>query len=651
MRFSTLAKTNVFVGLVLILGFSLLSGMYYLSFYRDSMTRLEHEASQHIAVIYSRLSSFFIQPVSISRTMAMDSFLISYLSRDESYKDPDFSKVITNYLKGYNKIYDSDGSFLSLIKNNAFYTQDGFIVTIDNDKMRHAWYERSLSNKADYDVNIDIDKTISANNDISLFVNYKVRSLNNRLLGFIGICVHLDKIMDDILDFEKNSGVTVNIVDEEGLIQLSSHATGLSEINWLELSGNEKFGDMFRYLKNDVSVSNKDSFTYINNDTHNYVAVKYIPQLSWFLVVESYMGDFYTQLKSDIIKSSFIILSLMATIIIFISNIISKFEHKIKNILEDRLRYFHDATRYMYTSIYEIDISNDRFAPESRFHQFQFLKMEEEFPYSKSLHLLAERVIKKEFQEEFLATFSRENILREYSRGTEHLNMDCPVLQNGQFQWMRYDVHIFSVDRDKSIHTYMYAKDINSQHEKEEEACTDALTLCLTRGAAEQSITCCLAAKQERQYAFFIIDIDNFKRSNDTFGHAFGDHCIQQFARRIRNVFRNDDIIGRFGGDEFVVFLPCRDADWVREKAAALVRALDMDCEKGEASLHVSASIGVALSPAHGQDLATLYRNADAALYAVKKAGKNNFRLYDPEIMCGMGSGATFDRANRPGDA
>ena len=82
MRFSTLAKTNVFVGLVLILGFSLLSGMYYLSFYRDSMTRLEHEASQHIAVIYSRLSSFFIQPVSISRTMAMDSFLISYLSRD-----------------------------------------------------------------------------------------------------------------------------------------------------------------------------------------------------------------------------------------------------------------------------------------------------------------------------------------------------------------------------------------------------------------------------------------------------------------------------------------------------------------------------------------------------------------------------------------
>lgn len=651
MRFSILAKTNVFIGLVLILGFSLLSGMYYLSFYKDSMTRLEHEASQHIAVIYSRLSSFFIQPVSISRTMAMDSFLISYLSHDESYKNPDFSKVITNYLKGYNKIYDSDGSFLSLAKNNALYTQDGFIATVTDDNIRHSWYEKSLSNEIDYDINIDIDKTPSANNDISLFVNYKVRSLNNNLLGFIGICVHLDKIMEEILDFEKNTGVTVNIVDENGLIQLSSHATGLSEINWLDLSGNEKFGGMFRNLKKDVSVSNKDSFTYINNDTHNYVAVKYIPQLSWFLVVESYMGDFYTQLKSDIIKSSFIILFLMATIILFISNIISKFERKIKSILEDRLRYFHDATRYMYTSIYEIDISNDRFAPESRLHQFQFLKMEEEFPYSKSIHLLAERVIKKEFQKEFLNTFSRENILREYSKGNEHLTMDCHVLQDGKYQWMRYDVHIFSVDRDKSIHTYMYAKNINSQREKEEEARTDALTQCLTRGAAEQSIACCLATRQDRQHAFFIIDIDNFKRSNDTFGHAFGDHCIRQFARGIRNEFRNDDIIGRFGGDEFVVFLPCRDVDWMREKAAALVRSLDMDCEKGEACLHVSASIGIALSPAHGQDLATLYRNADAALYAVKKAGKNSFRLYDPKTMRGMGSGATFDRANRSPDA
>ena len=201
-------------------------------------------------------------------------------------------------------------------------------------------------------------------------------------------------------------------------------------------------------------------------------------------------------------------------------------------------------------------------------------------------------------------------------------------MQAGEYQWLRYDAHIFSVEQDKSVHIYLYSKDINTEVENEKRARTDALTGCLTRGALEQMIESILIAYPDKPHAFFIFDIDNFKQANDRFGHGFGDYCIRQFAEGIRHCFRADDMVGRIGGDEFVVFIPNADPEWVHRKAMALIQALNMNCELEGNILHISASIGIAMSQGEGADYATLYRNADTALYAAKEAGKNRFELY-----------------------
>ena len=88
-------------------------------------------------------------------------------------------------------------------------------------------------------------------------------------------------------------------------------------------------------------------------------------------------------------------------------------------------------------------------------------------------------------------------------------------------------------------------------------------------------------------------------------------------------------MLGRIGGDEFAAFVPIPDREWAERKAETLSAALCTECQDGPARWRMTASIGVALAPQSGTDFNTLYQNADAALYQVKKRGKNGFSVHD----------------------
>lgn len=128
--------------------------------------------------------------------------------------------------------------------------------------------------------------------------------------------------------------------------------------------------------------------------------------------------------------------------------------------------------------------------------------------------------------------------------------------------------------------------------------------------------------------AFFLIDIDNFKNVNDTLGHAKGDEVIHEISQRIISLFRSDDILGRIGGDEFVVFMKHTPKDVAERKAILLCEALRMELSNTKECVLVSATIGIALSPTDGLDFITLYQHGDEALYRIKNEGKNNYGFY-----------------------
>lgn len=137
------------------------------------------------------------------------------------------------------------------------------------------------------------------------------------------------------------------------------------------------------------------------------------------------------------------------------------------------------------------------------------------------------------------------------------------------------------------------------------------------------------AHRHGRMFALCFADLDKFKPVNDELGHAAGDDVLIETARRLRASVRAADTVARLGGDEFAAILAeVGSRAEVEEVVARIVAELARPFELKAGTATISCSIGVALFPEHGADIETLQHNADAALYAVKDAGRNAYRIY-----------------------
>lgn len=167
------------------------------------------------------------------------------------------------------------------------------------------------------------------------------------------------------------------------------------------------------------------------------------------------------------------------------------------------------------------------------------------------------------------------------------------------------------------------------KRELEDKADTDLLTGLNNKLATERKIKDYMAQNPDKQSMMFLFDIDNFKKINDTMGHAFGDEVLRSLGVQIGAIFRASDIVGRVGGDEFMVFLKDITSDEDIMKEAGKVETFFKSFQAGEyVKYKATASIGVAIFPQEGEDFETLYKAADQGLYKAKKRGKNQLAFY-----------------------
>ncbi|MGL5381663.1 diguanylate cyclase domain-containing protein [Clostridium sp.] len=132
---------------------------------------------------------------------------------------------------------------------------------------------------------------------------------------------------------------------------------------------------------------------------------------------------------------------------------------------------------------------------------------------------------------------------------------------------------------------------------------------------------------------FILFDLDNFKYINDNLGHQFGDEVLRQVSEKVKGVFRESDIFGRIGGDEFIVFLKGNKVkDSINKKCEKLVEVLNSEIKKDNIIYRVSGSIGVAKYMEDADSYEGLYEKADTAMYYAKESGKNSFALYNNKI-------------------
>ena len=183
------------------------------------------------------------------------------------------------------------------------------------------------------------------------------------------------------------------------------------------------------------------------------------------------------------------------------------------------------------------------------------------------------------------------------------------------------------------------AHDVSARAEAEQQlqhqAQHDALTGLPNRNMVQEQLKSALALceRNGKHLALIFLDLDRFKKINDTLGHHVGDSVIVEVAHRLKQSMRTSDIVARLGGDEFVILLPLIAQIDDGERVATKVLSLFNDPLRiGPHELRITPSIGLVVYPTHGVDAATLMRHADLAMYQAKNQGRNRVQVFNPKL-------------------
>lgn len=232
--------------------------------------------------------------------------------------------------------------------------------------------------------------------------------------------------------------------------------------------------------------------------------------------------------------------------------------------------------------------------------------------------------------QEFYQTLSQESMLKISDSGTRHHTLEyLRHMPNGEDLWVRTDINFLIDPENGHLCAIWTLRNINSEIQEslnlQHAAERDEMTGLLNRASTTRQIHQTLQADSQAQHALFIIDVDNFKSLNDTYGHQAGDRFLVTLATALRKCFRDNDVVGRIGGDEFFVLMKnVPSAMIVAEKASTLLGISQVFCDE-HPDLRLSISIGIGMCPLNGNTLEELYTNADKALYQAKHKGKNQF--------------------------
>lgn len=226
--------------------------------------------------------------------------------------------------------------------------------------------------------------------------------------------------------------------------------------------------------------------------------------------------------------------------------------------------------------------------------------------------------------------------------------------KNGEVYWAVTSISPLQDDSGEITHFIANVEDINERKNAEATierlAYFDPLTDLPNRRMMQDRLEQALkrSRRQSVSTALLYLDIDSFKRINDSLGHPAGDKLLQEMASRFTNILRDDDIVCRMGGDEFAVVLHdiCTTQDAV-PVAQKLIEAASLPLQLEGSEVVVTCSVGIALFPKDGDDGSTLGKNADIALYHAKEEGKNTFRFFSEELNRSFGERISMEHGLR----
>ncbi len=371
------------------------------------------------------------------------------------------------------------------------------------------------------------------------------------------------------------------------------------------------------------------------------------PKNSLFLVLIFGMFNFYLLFNATLFENPKIVNSIVphqiiVTLVILISSYLGFFliarlqsfhsyKEKSEKLEKSAVReaYFKNIVLSDTVSSYEVNCTKNTLAVLYSAGEEHAIR--NELNYGVAIAQIVRSFVHDDDVEWVTAKLMPESIISEHNAGNQEFSIEYRRSVNeGQLIWVGTSVNISVDEPTGDIVALITVKNIDKEKQEQLElrnrAERDSLTGAYNKQATHHKIMSFIL--QNPNGALIILDVDDFKSVNDNMGHAYGDSVLCKMVNIINGIFRDDDIVGRVGGDEFMIFMKHTATESVIiSKAKLLCKSIEE--AYSEEPYKVCCSVGIARFPEHGSNFDDLYEHADIALYRSKNSGKNTYTMYD----------------------
>lgn len=301
-------------------------------------------------------------------------------------------------------------------------------------------------------------------------------------------------------------------------------------------------------------------------------------------------------------------------------------------------RMLREVSCGLFDNVLEADITENKIMGENCQKLALLLGIEGNENYDEIICAIAAQLVKEEFKEEYKRMFSRERITNLCNDNKPSFEYEFIERSDGiNYAWVKTSVRIYRAFDTGTIKIISHVKNIQQEKERElaiiSKAQRDSLTNLYNKAVTKELIDEFLSSEDGKGiHALFLIDIDNFKAINDNLGHSFGDIVISTMADKLSQFFRTSDVVGRIGGDEFLIFMKnVADRSVISQKAEEICITFHDLLKSISGKVEMSLSVGICILPEDGASFDEIYDKADIALYVSKNKGKNTFTFYDAQ--------------------
>lgn len=265
----------------------------------------------------------------------------------------------------------------------------------------------------------------------------------------------------------------------------------------------------------------------------------------------------------------------------------------------------------------------------------RFNRLSEEYTGMKEQEVIGQNVFKL-FMSRSEAAASKRNISGFFRNGSSYEVERWIKTRKGQRLFLFRNKFVHSGSGKNEIFLICSGTDITEERRAQERlrvlANTDTITGLPNRNAIHELISDAIAQRGESQVGVVYLDLDNFKKVNDAYGHMFGDQLLQAVALAILSCLEEGQILARLGGDEFIVLATNTSQSSLEAMASRILTRLRQPFRIGLIEVYTGCSLGISLAPQHGTDRESVIRNADTAMYTAKEGGRGKFCVFSPEM-------------------